>query len=94
MFDAITILRCACGEVHPSALTLTRGRFVCGNCREEKRGTRKAQCKKCGRTAPIHGHHKHGHAVSEETVEWCVNCHQIYHQGRSVKEVESRGIRP
>jgi hypothetical protein len=94
MFEAITLLRCACGEVHPSALTLRRGRFVCGNCREEKRGIRKARCKKCGRIGPIHGHHKHGHAVSDETVKWCVNCHQIYHQGQSVKEVESRGTRP
>lgn len=90
IFSAITILRCACGEVHPSALTLKPpGRFVCGNCLSRERGMREAQCVKCGKIAPIHGHHVFGHEVSDETVEWCVNCHQKYHRGRSVQAIEA-----
>jgi hypothetical protein len=87
LFSAITTLRCACGEVHPSALTLKPGRFICGNCLGRERGAREALCVKCDNVAPVHNHHVRGRAVSDETVEWCINCHQKYHRGRSVQTI-------
>jgi hypothetical protein len=90
LFSAITILRCRCGEVHPSALTLIRGRFVCGNCRERERGIKETLCEKCGNIAPSHKHHKFGRMISNQTVRWCVNCHQKYHKGKSVQAIENR----
>ena len=91
MFSAITILKCSCGEAHPSALTLKPpGRFVCGNCLGRERGRREALCAKCRKIAPVHNHHVYGRGVSDETVEWCVNCHQKYHRGRSVQEIQQK----
>jgi hypothetical protein len=70
IFSAITILKCACGEAHPSALTLQiTGRFVCGNCLGRERDAREALCAKCGKVAPIHKHHVRGRAVPDEIVE-------------------------
>jgi hypothetical protein len=85
LFSAITILRCECGEVHPSALTLRRGRFACGNCLGRERGAREGRCAKCGKIAPVHGHHVFGHENSDEVVDWCINCHQKHHKGRKTK---------
>ena len=77
IFAAITILRCKCGEGHPSALTLKPpGRFVCGNCLGCERGAREARCAKCRKIAPVHRHHVFGRKVSNETIEWCINCHR------------------
>jgi hypothetical protein len=88
LFSAITTLRCACGEAHPSALTLKPpGRYVCGNCLGRERGAREARCAKCGKVAPVQKHHVHGRKVSDVTVEWCINCHQKYHRGRSVQAI-------
>jgi hypothetical protein len=87
LFSPITLLRCACGEVHPSALTLRRGRFICGNCLGRDRGAREARCAKCSKVAPVQKHHVYGRKVSDETVEWCISCHQKYHRGRSVRAI-------
>ena len=86
MFSAITILKCACGEVHPSALTLKPpGRFVCGNCLGRERGAREARCAECGEVAPVHKHHVFGCENSDEVADWCINCHQKHHKGRKTK---------
>jgi len=92
LFSAITLLRCECGEVHPAALTFKpdRARFVCANCLGRERGAREAVCARCGKIEPIHNHHVRGRDVSEDTVEWCINCHQKYHRGRSVQAIEKR----
>jgi hypothetical protein len=90
IFAAITILRCKCGEVHPSALTLKRGQFICGNCLGRERKAREVRCAKCGVLAPAHTHHVDGREVSDDTVEWCVNCHQKYHRGRSVQAINAK----
>jgi hypothetical protein len=90
--------QCACGEVHPSAITLVRprgseggGRYVCGNCLGRQRGLREGLCVTCGKIEPCHYHHKDGRAVSDITDDRCVNCHQKFHRGRSVERIK-RGM--
>jgi hypothetical protein len=83
--DAIKSLRCECGELHPSALTLKAGRFICGNCLGLQRRLRQGTCTNCKAVAPLHTHHKDGRAVSDDTEDWCVNCHQKLHRGRELR---------
>jgi hypothetical protein len=89
LFSPITLLRCECGEAHPSALSLKRGRYICGNCLGRERRAREARCAKCGAVAPVQHHHVAGRKVSDDTIEWCINCHQKYHRGRSVQAIKT-----
>jgi hypothetical protein len=68
-----------CGELHPSALMLRGGVFVCANCVASARGRPSKRCPRCGRMAPFDSNHVHGRSNSPETVDLCVNCHRIEH---------------
>jgi hypothetical protein len=84
LFPSLKTLRCDCGEFHPSALTLRGDGFICGNCLGRERGLRQALCANCNHVEPVHYHHVRGRRVSDETADWCVNCHQKLHKGRAI----------
>ena len=82
----ITALRCLCGELHPSALTLKDGRYICGNCLNKPpecdSGLEQGLCTSCKTVEPLHKHHVDGRAHSRRKSLLCVNCHQKLHRGK------------
>jgi hypothetical protein len=91
------ILRCDCGEYHPSALTKrfdnpstnaqgsTGYKYVCGNCYARTRGWPKIElCVCCEQQQPCDKHHVHGWRVSHVKEFRCVNCHRKLHRGRAI----------